>query len=213
MSSITRWLWVGLVGLQLFSIVAFGVYQEFVLRTGTQITLQTTPIDPRDLFRGEYVVLRYEISTLTVAAHGSAASGEYCCISETARTGDTVLVGLMQHSNEQTASITYSEDASQEFDAAAGTHYVHLMDTPGLNFADGRSEKRVIIRGTIEGIETLAFTTEYSIEYGIESFFVPEGRGSKIEAAEDVKVVVVIGKNGDSVVKDLIVDGEAWNYR
>ena len=213
MSSITRWLWVGLVTLQLFSIVTFGVYQEFVLRTGTQVTLQTAPIDPRDLFRGEYVVLRYEISTLRVAAHRAAASGEYCCISETARIGDNVLVSLIQHSDEQTASITYSEEALQEFDAEPETHYVHLMDTSGLNSADGRSGERVIIRGTIEGMEIFAFTTEYSIKYGIESFFVPEGRGSEIEAAEDVKVVVAVGKDGDSVIKDLIVDGETWNSR
>mgnify|MGYP006168196447 CR=1 FL=1 len=213
MSSITRWLWVGVVALQLFSIVAFGVYQEFALRTGTQITLQTTPIDPRDLFRGEYVVLRYDISTLKVAPYELGGSGEYCCISETARIGDDVLVSLMQHADEQTASITYSDDSSQESDPQSKTHYVHLVDTSSLKFAKGRSEKRVIIRGKIEGIETFAFTTEYSIEYGVENFFVPEGRGSEIEAAEDVKVVVAVGKDGDSVIKNLIVDGEAWNSR
>lgn len=32
---------------------------------GQEITLETAPIDPRDLFRGDYVVLNYKINTIT----------------------------------------------------------------------------------------------------------------------------------------------------
>ncbi len=35
-----------------------------ILSEGRQITLRTVPVDPRDLFRGEYVVLNYEFSAL-----------------------------------------------------------------------------------------------------------------------------------------------------
>jgi uncharacterized membrane-anchored protein len=35
-----------------------------ILRDGTEVTLQTRPVDPRDLLRGDYVVLRYDISQL-----------------------------------------------------------------------------------------------------------------------------------------------------
>jgi len=38
-------------------------YQENVLRRGETTILKTRPVDPRDLFRGEYVILRYEIET------------------------------------------------------------------------------------------------------------------------------------------------------
>lgn len=35
-----------------------------ILREGTEVILQTQPVDPRDLLRGDYVVLRYDISQL-----------------------------------------------------------------------------------------------------------------------------------------------------
>src|SRR4030042_6192399 len=39
-------------------------FNEVSLATGDTVVLQTGPVDPRDIFRGDYVVLRYEISTL-----------------------------------------------------------------------------------------------------------------------------------------------------
>lgn len=36
-------------------------YHESILKNGEVVILETVPIDPRDLFRGEYVVLRYAI--------------------------------------------------------------------------------------------------------------------------------------------------------
>ena len=38
--------------------------REYVLRKGTIVYLRTTPIDPRDYFRGDYVRLNYEISSI-----------------------------------------------------------------------------------------------------------------------------------------------------
>ncbi len=35
-----------------------------LLRNGAEVTLKTAPVDPRDLFRGHYVVLSYDISRL-----------------------------------------------------------------------------------------------------------------------------------------------------
>lgn len=38
-----------------------------ILRDGAEVLLQTTPVDPRDLLRGDYVVLAYDVSTVPVA--------------------------------------------------------------------------------------------------------------------------------------------------
>lgn len=38
---------------------------EATLAFGKSVVLQTVPVDPRDIFRGDYVMLRYEISTLS----------------------------------------------------------------------------------------------------------------------------------------------------
>ena len=57
---------VSIIILQIVSLVVFVIYQENLKGTGTKIVLQTIPIAPRDLLRGEYVDLRYEISDVTV---------------------------------------------------------------------------------------------------------------------------------------------------
>ena len=38
--------------------------QESALRAGTVILLETRPVDPRDLLRGDYVILNYKISSV-----------------------------------------------------------------------------------------------------------------------------------------------------
>ena len=51
------------------ALIAMMVYDRVrVLREGTEVTLQTRPVDPRDFLRGDYVVLNYEISNLPAGA-------------------------------------------------------------------------------------------------------------------------------------------------
>lgn len=47
----------------LFLLAMVGIHL-FTLQTGERILLKTVPVDPRDLFRGDYVRLNYEISEL-----------------------------------------------------------------------------------------------------------------------------------------------------
>src|ERR1700757_4685587 len=47
-----------------------------ILRDGTEVTLQSRPLDPRDFLRGDYVTLGYDISQLPAGAlSGQPASG------------------------------------------------------------------------------------------------------------------------------------------
>ena len=50
----------------LWIIVAVGlvISKQQIMRTGKTILLETVPVDPRDFLRGDYVILRYKISTL-----------------------------------------------------------------------------------------------------------------------------------------------------
>lgn len=44
-------------------IIAFMVgSNEYTLITGREVLLKTAPVDPRDLFRGDYVILNYDIN-------------------------------------------------------------------------------------------------------------------------------------------------------
>ncbi len=49
------------------------------LAFGREIRLKATPVDPLDIFRGNYVVLRYEISSLPVGF--DVRRGERICVS------------------------------------------------------------------------------------------------------------------------------------
>jgi len=51
-----------LVGILFELLAIFGLFVPYVLLTsaGTDVTLRTIPIDPRSIFRGDYVVLGYE---------------------------------------------------------------------------------------------------------------------------------------------------------
>ena len=48
------------------------------------------------------------------------------------------------------------------------------------------------------------------LDFGIGTYFVPEGTGQIIERARDVKVVVAINERGNAVIKRVLVDGEPF---
>jgi uncharacterized membrane-anchored protein len=57
-------LFILMLALQSAWILGTSFTQERVLRTGRLILLETQPVDPRDLLRGDYVRLNYKISDL-----------------------------------------------------------------------------------------------------------------------------------------------------
>ena len=48
------------------------------------------------------------------------------------------------------------------------------------------------------------------LDFGIGTFFVPEGTGHIVEDARDVKVVVSLSASGSAVIKEVLVDGEPF---
>jgi len=57
--------WLALVvGLQSLWVISTVITQESRLRRGEVVRMETVPVDPRDLLRGDYVILNYKISTL-----------------------------------------------------------------------------------------------------------------------------------------------------
>ncbi len=67
MTAKRKWLYAGAVVAALLQtgILYAGIEKRAsILRSGQDIVLQTEPVDPRDLMRGDYVVLGYEISRI-----------------------------------------------------------------------------------------------------------------------------------------------------
>ena len=153
-----------IVAAQLVFLIGFIGVREVALRTGTEVVLQTVPVDPRSLLQGDYAILDYEIARLPDWMDGFSA-------------GRTVYVAL-QEDGAVWASSAYTEEHSR----VAG---------------------EVFIKGRID-------RTGHA-DFGIGTYFVPEGTGHIVERAQDVKVVVSVDGNGHAVIKDVLVDGEPFN--
>ena len=153
-----------IVAVQLVFLIGFIGVREVALRTGTEVVLQTVPVDPRSLLQGDYAILDYEIARLPDWMDGFSA-------------GRTVYVVLQEERDVWTSS-TYTEERSR----VAG---------------------EVFIKGRIDRIG--------HADFGIGTYFVPEGTGRIIEGAQDVKVVVSVDEDGNAVIKDVLVDGEPFD--
>ena len=71
------------------------------------------------------------------------------------------------------------------------------------------------MKGRIEEIEEM-FTEigsliKITVDYGIEQYFLEEGKGVMVENADDVKAEVTIANNGKAFITDLIIDGTYLN--
>jgi uncharacterized membrane-anchored protein len=151
------------VALQVALLLAILVPEERTLATGEEVLLQTAPVDPRELFRGDYVILRYTISTIR-GYPGFAV-------------GDSIYVGLEKRG-----------------------------ETWEVRFASHSRPSGLFIKGRV----TDALEGSLNIEYGIESYFVPEGSGHIIEGARDVKVKVAVDSSGNAAIKQVLVGGKPF---
>lgn len=148
----------------LFIISAFTFQQEYILFKGKEVLLKTIPVDPRDLFRGDYVVLNYEIAQIP-----RKYNYEY---------NKTVYVSLNVDKN----------------------NVGHIR-----SIASHKPNNNLYLQGKIGRCNTTIsfFKTGKCINYGIESYFVKEGEGRKLE--QDLRngafVNVAIDKNGKAKVK------------
>jgi len=154
-------------------ILGFIGIKEFTLQTGTQVLLKTRPVDPRDLFRGDYVILSYDISRV---------DGDTVVSGQSIDIGDTVYIELREVSGFANAYRIYSYKPS----------------------------KGLFIKGKVKN----DWNDLLLMEYGIESYFVPEGEGRELERARggDLTVRVAIDKFGQAVIKDILLKGEEIDF-
>ncbi|MCR4263338.1 MAG: GDYXXLXY domain-containing protein [Candidatus Roizmanbacteria bacterium] len=144
-------------------------YKQLTIATGTTVLLETVPVDPRDVFRGDYVTLNYVISDYD--------------------------------------SIPFEDNAIEPYVQSGDTIYVVLRLENGIGVPQyktlTRPDSQLYIKGRVTGYES--DYTSYSIEYGIESYFVPEGKGRDIERmrGRNLYAQVSVDKNGNAVITDI----------
>jgi len=154
-----------------------------ILRQGTEVTLQIRPVDPRDFLRGDYVVLNYDISQLPAGPLQDEPAGARNPI---------VFVKLAPNRDGLYEAISVHADAV-------------AVKSP-----------EVLIRGRVAygatcGPRARAFCDKLQVRYNLESYFIPEGEGRKLEQVRNQRkltVVAAIMPSGRAAIKRLLVDGE-----
>jgi uncharacterized membrane-anchored protein len=169
---------------QVALIAAMVIDRASILRTGTEIMLQTRPIDPRDFLRGDYVALRYDISTIPPDAFGGTTA-----IGKNA----PIYVKLAPKPDGFYAVVSAHPDPVA---VAAGEVLIRGRLTAG--FDCDHSVRTACAPATVA--------------YGLERYFVPEGEGGAIEAARNehkVSVVAAVKAPGRAAIKRLLIDGKS----
>lgn len=164
-----------------------------LLRSGNVVTLRTAPVDPRDIFRGDYVILNYDIAQLPLA---------YLEGDSDFTSGDTVLVELAQENETWKAVSVWHEGHEAAPDDLIIRGRITYISPPATTASPGS-----------EGGVPAPPCTDCSVlnvDYGIESYFVPEGEGRALEDernAGKLTVDVALGDDGIPAIKRLRIDG------
>lgn len=236
---------IALVLLQALLLAGIAGYRQWWVATGTRVLLRTEPVDPRDLFRGDYVQLTYGITNLDIDQLGAR---------EDFRRNERVYVLLQRE-----ADGTYRPTALRTIGPASGTYIqgrvlrgatpvtrweITVRDDAGamqvlrprwFNFKQGdrlrfclnaqdavmnisradsgdgcwNKEWRQVL-GTVEEVRERR-SRQVAVNYGIENYFVEEGKGRAIEAARnasDLRVEVSLRRDGKGTITGLLMDGK-----
>jgi uncharacterized membrane-anchored protein len=154
-----------------------------ILREGTEVTLQTRLVDPRDLLRGDYVVLGYDISQLPAGSLLNQPTGTR---------NPMVFVKLAPNRDGLYEAVSVHTDAVPV------------------------ASPEVLIRGRVAygatcGSTRRTFCDKLQVRYNLESYFVPQGEGRKLEQTRNqgkLTVVAAVLPSGRAAIKRLLVDGE-----
>lgn len=167
--------------LQVLFLSSVIVKKEMSIRQGVRIIVRTVPVDPRDLFRGDYINLNYEFShiDLNKVEHDKVNFHK----------GQRVFVRLSK--------------IDEDWQAVQVS----------LNPIKDIGPNEVMIKGYV-GQWPLA--DSINVVYGIESYFVPEGKGKDIEREifeKRVRVELSIDKRGYASICRIFIDEEEVKFR
>jgi uncharacterized membrane-anchored protein len=239
-----RWKFVLFVLLQVALLLGIIAYRQYWVATGEKILLRTAPVDPRDIFRGDYVSLRYDISTLDLDTLGvkesfknnekvyvileKSAEGVFGAksVSRTLPAGEKFIQGRVQHEMRSSRWEVMLKDDSENLHELKPQWFWNVKKGDRVTFC--LDQRRNVIQfyredadykpkcrgqslsGVVEEIKEIKFRT-LNVEYGIESYFVEEGKGRAIESsrnARELKIEVSLRKDGKGIITGLFVNGK-----
>jgi uncharacterized membrane-anchored protein len=155
-----------------------------ILRNGTEVLLKVEPVDPRDLLRGDFIYLGYEISRIPVKLIANAPTDAYV-----SHNGPVV--------------VRLKKDAAGFWHPAAA-----WLDKAPNEAAQGEAD----IVGHLSTGWDIASNPDATVspDYGIERFYLPEGEGLAIQNDMRIRpfaIKVALAKDGTAQIKALM-DGD-----
>jgi uncharacterized membrane-anchored protein len=151
-----------------------------LLKTGKEVVLPIVPVDPRSLFRGDYVRIDFPVTMVSSELFPKDAKPIK---------SEVVFVTLQRDGE------TWKPVAVSDKKPAVKSDQTVMQGRLAHHWWPGSGQTPQQIR----------------INYGIERYYVQEGKGLELEnAARDKKlaVVVAVDSKGRSAIKGLIIDGK-----
>ncbi|MGA2466867.1 MAG: GDYXXLXY domain-containing protein [Thermodesulfobacteriota bacterium] len=233
-----------LVLLQVVLLLGIIAYRQYWVSTGEKILLKTAPVDPRDIFRGDYINLRYDISTLDLGKLGVKerfkerekvyvilernpdGTFDATSASRELSAGKKFIQGRVQYERPSSKWEVVLKDDSENLhhlkpqwfsNFKKGDRITFCLDERGnvLNFFKDDAEYKPkcrgqLLSGTVEEIKEIKLRILH-VEYGIESYFVEEGKGREVESgrgAGELRVEVSLRKDGKGIITALLMGGK-----
>ncbi len=165
----------GIVLAQVLFLAGWAGSHEWTLRTGQTFLLETEPVDPGDILRGDYVILAYPIQRVPLDRFEPPPT-------TVPAPGTRIYVELRQEG---------------EVHRLAGASLAPLRPAPD----------HVVIRGRAGHGWRAAGANSVRVDYGIEKFFVPEGKGNP---RGKIVAKVTVGRDSHPYLKGLLVDGRPY---
>jgi uncharacterized membrane-anchored protein len=150
------------IALQTIVLVAMVVMHGLPYVVGERILLKVVPVDPRDMFRGDFVVLNYEISRLPPEGIPGIQPYHFWW----SRRFDQNQAAEIQ---DRTVYVTVEPEAD-------GRHW------HAVKFSTDRPASGKYLRGTYS-----ARNFGSPLQFGIEAYFVEEGQGKELESLRNSK--------------------------
>ncbi|MES0027975.1 GDYXXLXY domain-containing protein [Mesorhizobium sp. M0040] len=154
-----------------------------ILRDGKQVLLRVEPIDPRDLLRGDYILLGYDISRIPVKLIGNIPAGKL--------------------SSEETSIVVRLKPGADGYWQPTAAWF-------GQAPAPAAADEADISGHVAEGWDLRTPEATIAPDYGIERFYLPEGEGMAIQNDMRVRpfgIRVAIAEDGTAQIKALM-DGD-----
>lgn len=170
-----------IVGVQITWVLALAGYHGRAVREGTVIQVETRPVDPRDLLRGDFVRVGYEFSQLAGSDFEPPLDA-----STPLRRGDRVYVEMAPAPD---TAFHRRVRVSRE-----------KLDVP---------EGHVLLRGTVEFPMQVHGSNLVRVSYGVERYFVAEGTGTPPADAR-MTAELSVASDGRAWLKQVYLNGRPY---